>query len=54
MKHARPLDTTIRQSLLFMGIKEGEKEQAKGMENIFNNIAVQNFSSLEKGRVIQV
>jgi hypothetical protein len=31
-----------------MGIEEGEKVQAKGIHNIFNNIITENFPNLEK------
>jgi hypothetical protein len=37
-----------------IGIKEGEKVQAKGIHNIFNKIITENFPNLEKAISIQV
>jgi chromosome segregation ATPase len=41
-------DSIKRPNLRIMGIKEGEKVQAKGIHNIFNKIITENFPNLEK------
>jgi chromosome segregation ATPase len=47
-------DSIKRPNLRIMGIKEGEKVQAKGMYNIFNKIITEIFPNLEKTMHIQV
>jgi hypothetical protein len=37
-----------------MGMEEGEEIQTKDIDNLFNNIAAENFPNHEKGRDIQV
>jgi hypothetical protein len=43
-----------RPNLKIMGIEEGEKVQAKGINNMLNKIITQNFPNLEKTMSIQV
>jgi hypothetical protein len=43
-----------RQNLKIMGIEEGEKMQAKGIRDIFNNIITENVTNLKKAMPIQV
>jgi polyribonucleotide nucleotidyltransferase len=47
-------DSNKRPNLKIMGIEEREKEQAKGMHNIFNKIITETFPNLEKTMPIQV
>jgi hypothetical protein len=47
-------DCNKRTNLRIMGIEEGEKVQAKGMQNIFNRIITENFPNLEKSIPIQM
>jgi hypothetical protein len=46
-------DSIKRPNLRIMGIKE-EEVQAKGMQNIFNKIIMENFPNLEKDIPIQM
>jgi hypothetical protein len=46
-------DSTKRPNLRFVGIEEGEKVQAKGIHNIFNNLLSEIFPNLKKILPIQ-
>jgi hypothetical protein len=43
-----------RPNLRIMGIEEGEKVQAKGIDNIFNKIITEIFPNLKKTMPIQI
>jgi chromosome segregation ATPase len=47
-------DIIKRPNLKITSIKEREKDQAKGIHNIFNKITTENFQNLEKVLPIQV
>jgi hypothetical protein len=48
-KNMQKLTNSIkRPNLRIMGIEEGKEMQAKGIHNIFNNIATENFPNLEE------
>jgi hypothetical protein len=47
-------DTMKRPNLQISGIEEGKEIQAKGTDNLFNNIIAENFPNLEKVRITQV
>jgi hypothetical protein len=47
-------DSIKRPNMRIMGIKEGEKVQAKGICNTFNKRIADNFPNLEKTIPIQV
>jgi archaeosine-15-forming tRNA-guanine transglycosylase len=47
-------DYIKRPNLRIMVIKEREEAQAKGIDNIFNKIIIENFPNLEKFLSIQV
>jgi chromosome segregation ATPase len=47
-------DAIKRPNLRIMGIEEGEEEQAKGINNIFDKTITENFPNLEKTMPIQV
>jgi hypothetical protein len=53
MEYARPLGHHQKTKLQIMGIEEGEEIQAKGIDNLFNNIIAENFPNLEKGKDIE-